>query len=131
MKKIPLTIALVGALATGCANFIVQKSDSEDNGACRDEIKVIHASGKLVVNRPIANVCSGTTVTVRVLPPNRPVFLRRKDRSTDWPNSSTEGGDIVLTVPSADDSRDYPLVVEYEIEVRNVGMLDPTFRIIR
>lgn len=117
-----LTAAFLMAALAGCAAL----PEGAERGRCRDFVTVNAESGTLKARPPEAKVCRGTTVTVRIRP-NKPGSTATKD-GTAWVVGQTGNGDIALMVPM---SEDVGAVRGYSVNVPGVGMLDPTFRIIR
>ncbi len=116
-------MALLAATLSGCTSMQSARMP------CQDTVNVNHGAAMLVVAPPEARVCRGTTVTLRLLPRNRAASTMPKSGNPMWLTGSTPvGGDITLNVPA---NAPIGAIYDYEVNVTGVGMLDPTFVIIR
>jgi hypothetical protein len=141
MGKTLLALALAAAtmVLVGCTSplrLAAKQLDAEVavdfDVACRNRLVTLshRADSSISVHPPYIEVCRGTTVTINIVPPNRPA--RSVPQSAEpiaaWLNgTSADGSPIVLTVPP---EAVVGTTLKYTLEVTGVGSIDPGVRVI-
>jgi hypothetical protein len=100
--------------------------------ACRNRLVTLshRANTSIAAHPPYIEVCRGTTVTINVVPPNRPARStpQSAEPGAGWLNAtSAEGSPMVLTVPP---DAAIGTTFKYTLEVTGVGTIDPGIRVI-